>query len=194
MDRQFSETKTVQVRNDPEVIDRVNARNSIFFWAVQSTQITDTKNTSFSRVGDTLYQEVEHTNYATITYTRDKTMPRYEEVTAIEKQLEQKEMWRAEANDVSLHGHIKFRIIACISAVIAIVNFGAKGGILTGIIFALISAGMIYLGIRKKKQAQLEFNEKTERWTSSPTIDELLQQAKALNNEIIQSIRNSKYS
>ncbi len=29
MDTQFSETKTVQVRNEPAVIDRVNARNVI---------------------------------------------------------------------------------------------------------------------------------------------------------------------
>ena len=179
MDRQILETKTIQVRNDPEVIDSVNKRNGIFFWSVQ---------------GDTVFQHIEHTNYATITYVRDKTMPRYDEIVSIETQLESKEALKAEANSIPKNSGVLFFIIGIVVATFGLGMMMDFKKIGTAIISLIIAAGLIYLGIRKKKSSQREFNDLTMRWTSHPTIDELLQQANELNGEIIQEIRNSKHS
>ena len=190
MDRAVLESKTVQVQNSPSAIDDANRRYGLFFWAVQSTQITDTKNTSFTDLGDTILQKVEHTNYATITYTRDKTMPRYDEITAIEKELEDKEECRASELDIPMLKPAIFAVIGVIVVLIGILAFSYQ--VSTGIFLLLVGAVLFFIGIRMKKNNDKLRTELHERWTSSPTIEELLQNAQALNNEIIAEMRKSR--
>ena len=186
---QVTETKTIQVRNDPEEIDRVTRKYGLFFWSVQGTQITDTKNTTYSVVGDTIFRETEHTNYATITLTRDKLMPRYEEVTELEKLLEQKEAMKGEMLSVpTIRFHIISRASLIFSILIAIPAILDKR-IFLGIIILLAGGGIWYFSKKRGTNNKNLINELDEALKASPTINEILQQAQALNTEILREMR-----
>ncbi len=86
----YTETKVIQVKNDPELINRINDANAKFLWSVLSTQITNSQNTKISQdwkqYGTDEYTVTETTiDYATITYQRDKDDPRYDEISRLEE-------------------------------------------------------------------------------------------------------------
>ena len=88
----FYETRTIQVANDPNVIDKTNELMGEFFWEVKSQQITDRKDshTEHTDYGSYIEERVvtSSANYCTITYQRDKMLPHYDEVVNIERTLD----------------------------------------------------------------------------------------------------------
>ena len=87
-----TETKIIQVNNDPQVINETNALYGSFGWIVQNVQITHTKNSTVTheQVGDVIFEnkETETINYATITYQRSRGMDHYDEIAALEREYE----------------------------------------------------------------------------------------------------------
>lgn len=86
------ETKTIQTRNDTSLIDQMNKREELFFWNVQSVQVTHVQD-SHTEFRDKAFMNAievstvtETTQYATITYERDKMIPLYDEVVELEKE------------------------------------------------------------------------------------------------------------
>lgn len=93
------ETKTIQVPNDPQVINVANEVWGRWGWNVLSVQVTHTQNTKTystdwqileAELGGRNIATVETTtfNYATITYQRDKGMPGYERIFELEQEYE----------------------------------------------------------------------------------------------------------
>ena len=87
----LTETKIIQVANDPSTINDTNSEWGSFGWSVMSVQITHSQDTkTFTRgldffTGDSTV-ETTTINYATITYQRDRRMQHYEEIVGLEKQ------------------------------------------------------------------------------------------------------------
>ena len=88
----FNETKTIQTANRPDMIDLTNRRNGYFGWNVQNVQITHVKDSHLEfqqNIWDVTVRSVtETTEYATITYTRDRSLPRLQELRALEEKYE----------------------------------------------------------------------------------------------------------
>lgn len=87
------ETKVIQVRNDPEEINRSNEEWGRFGWSVLSIQVTHSQNTKTYTKGFDYYtgdKTVETTtiNYATITYQRDKEGKNYSRFAELEKEYQ----------------------------------------------------------------------------------------------------------
>ncbi len=88
------ETRIVQVANNPEAINRSNDVWGIFGWNVLSVQITHSQNTKTYTKGLMDYYSGDKTvetttiNYATITYQRDKDMPNYTRIAALQAEAE----------------------------------------------------------------------------------------------------------
>lgn len=88
------ETRIVQVENSPEAINRSNDVWGIFGWTVLSVQITHSQNTKTYTKGILDYYSGDKTvetttiNYATITYQRDKDMPNYKRLAALQAEAE----------------------------------------------------------------------------------------------------------
>lgn len=85
------ETKIIQVKNDPEIINEFNETWGHFGWSTLSVQITHSQNTktyteplNYGTGIDTV--ETTTINYATITYQRDKAMAGYSRLTELEKE------------------------------------------------------------------------------------------------------------
>ena len=83
------ETKIIQVNNDPNVINAVNEEWGLWGWSVLNIQITHTQNTKeyqdWTQYGSNeVTVETTTINYATITYQRDKSMPNYNRIVALE--------------------------------------------------------------------------------------------------------------
>lgn len=88
----ITETKIIQVKNSPEIINNANNEWGQFGWSVLNIQITHSQDTKTYTKGlmDYIYGDktVETTtiNYATITYQRDKTIPNYRKIIELEKE------------------------------------------------------------------------------------------------------------
>lgn len=93
------ETKTIQVPNDPQVINVANEVWGRWGWNVLNLQVTHTQNTKTystdwqileAELGGRNIATVETTtfNYATITYQRDKSIPGYERILELEQEYE----------------------------------------------------------------------------------------------------------
>ncbi len=86
------ETKIIQVDNDPDIINNSNEEWGYFGWSVLNVQVTHSQNTKTYTKGYLDYvsgdKTVETTtlNYATITYQRDKHMPNYQRLVALESE------------------------------------------------------------------------------------------------------------
>lgn len=85
------ETKIIQVKNDPNIINAVNEEWGRWGWSVLNIQITHTQNTKeyqdWTQYGSNeVTVETTTINYATITYQRDKSMPNYDRIAALEKE------------------------------------------------------------------------------------------------------------
>ena len=100
------ETKSIQVKNDSDVINRTNNEWGHFGWNVLSVQVTHSQNTktyssAWDQLGGNESQTVETTtiNYATITYQRDKGIPNYKKIVELEKQYQAITAEIAELND-----------------------------------------------------------------------------------------------
>ena len=86
-----TETKIIQVDNEPEVINQSNELWGSFGWNVLNVQVTHSQDTKTYTKGLDYYtgdKTVETTtiNYATITYQRDKGIPNYRQIAALEKE------------------------------------------------------------------------------------------------------------
>ncbi len=77
------ETKVVQVRNEPEILNFTNEEYGHFGWSVQNVQVTQTQE---RRQISSDYVETTTYNYATITYQRDRHMNNYAQITELEKE------------------------------------------------------------------------------------------------------------
>lgn len=89
------ETRSIQVKNDSDTINRTNEEWGQFGWNVLSVQVTHSQNTktyssAWDQLGGNESQTVETTtiNYATITYQRDKGMANYKKIVELEKQYQ----------------------------------------------------------------------------------------------------------
>ena len=85
----ITETKIIQVNNDPSIINRANEEWGKFGWSVLSVEVTHTQNTkTYTPYYGADHDVVETTtiNYATITYQRDKQMPNYLRITELEQE------------------------------------------------------------------------------------------------------------
>ena len=95
------ETKTIQTVNDPSAIDQANAFYQQFFWNVQSVQITHVKDShqEYFDWGSSVEVKTvtETTQYATITYNRDKLIPHYDDIVRLEKAYAVAEAGREES-------------------------------------------------------------------------------------------------
>lgn len=140
------ETKFVQVKNDPNVINAINNLAAIWGWTVQNVQVTDNKVTYegnstgwVNEYGAHITTEVitEHTNYASITYQRDMDHPNYARLRALEEDYntsdnrdflskeEKAEMSQIEAQIAPVYKKNKWiKIISIIVAIYA-VTFGS---------------------------------------------------------------------
>lgn len=84
------ETKIIQVKNDPAIINDFNETWGHFGWSTLSVQITHSQNTrtytdplNYGTGIDTV--ETTTINYATITYQRDKSMEGYRRLVELEQ-------------------------------------------------------------------------------------------------------------
>lgn len=91
-----TETKVIQVRNNPQVINEVNNEAALWGWSVLNIQITEQK---IVKEGDSHGREstwgdkyiittevvTEHINYATITYQRDLDDPTTKKLADLER-------------------------------------------------------------------------------------------------------------
>lgn len=86
------ETKIVQVKNDPGIINYTNEEWSRWGWSVLSVQVTHSQNTKTytdglsDEVNNRYTVETTTINYATITYQRDKEMPNYGKIARLEQE------------------------------------------------------------------------------------------------------------
>lgn len=85
------ETKIIQVKNDPQVINEVNEAWGRWGWSVLNIQVTHSQNTreyqDWSQYGSNqVTVETTTINYATITYQRDKSMPGYHRICELEQE------------------------------------------------------------------------------------------------------------
>ena len=180
----FYETRTIQVANDPSVIDAITNEAGTFMWQVLSQQVTDRKetHTEHESFGYDIYERVvtNSANYCTISLRRDKAMPHYDEIIRLEKELAVVRSIDAEefvyTGEDGLRDHLNFweRLfwpIAVIKGVKYMSSIKAKDD--------------------EKKSAALEaFNaDKQKRLSEHPTEDEILAQAEALCRQIISEMR-----
>ena len=87
----IAETKILQVENSPSVINQSNNEWGHFGWNVLGVQVTHSQDTKTYTKGLDYYtgdKTVETTtiNYATITYQRNKEMPNYRKIVALENE------------------------------------------------------------------------------------------------------------
>ncbi|MBQ2948703.1 MAG: hypothetical protein IJD94_07005 [Clostridia bacterium] len=90
------ETKIIQVKNDPQVINEVNEAWGRWGWSVLNIQVTHSQNTreyqDWTQYGSNqVTVETTTINYATITYQRDKGMPNYARLVQLEHEYDQVE-------------------------------------------------------------------------------------------------------
>ncbi len=97
-----TETKVIQVQNDPKVINDMNTEAAIWGWSVLNVQITEQK---IVKEGDSHGREstwgdkyittteviTEHINYATITYQRDLDDPTTKKLADLERDYNHRE-------------------------------------------------------------------------------------------------------
>ena len=89
-----TETKIVQVDNDPSVINATGEFWATFGWSIANVQITHSQDTRTYTKGFADYytgmKTVETTtiNYATITLQRDKGISNYHQIAALQKEYE----------------------------------------------------------------------------------------------------------
>jgi len=125
----LNETKTIQTKNQPSMIDSVNKRNGHFGWNVQSIQITHVKDSHLEfqeRTWDVEIRSVtETTEYATITYTRDRALPRLAELRDMESKYEALENeYRIQSNKWDEN---KVELRALILVLIGVLTTGTQG-------------------------------------------------------------------
>ncbi len=97
-----TETKVIQVQNDPKTINEANTEAAIWGWSVLNIQITEQK---IVKEGDSHGREsvwgdkyvttteviTEHINYATITYQRDLDDPTTKKLADLERDYNHRE-------------------------------------------------------------------------------------------------------
>ena len=115
----LKETRVIQVPNSPAYIDAVSERAGLFFWNVQSVQITHSQDSHLENWGYLgTWSVTETTNYATITLEREKTLPGYSRIVELEARYEALENRALEAASAKLYSPKPFLIVFCISAFI----------------------------------------------------------------------------
>ncbi len=187
---QVLETKTIQVRNDPEEIDEAVQFYGLFFWEYKDTQITNYKNTTYSSYGDVIVGETEHTNYATITFTRNKLMPHYDEIVALEEKLKENDSLRRQIIEIP---EMRLQIVARLSIAIAVV-IGLGCLFMSslkafGAVVAIIGFAVGFFAIKAQKKNDIKRTELTNTLNANPTKEEIIQQARLLNAEVLSEMR-----
>lgn len=206
------ETKFVQVKNDPNVINAINNLAAIWGWTVQNVQVTDNKvtyegNSSgwVNEYGAHITTEVitEHTNYASITYQRDMDHPNYARLRALEEDYntsdnrdflseeEKAVMAQIKAQIAPVHKKNKWiKIISIIVAVYAgtfglFLNSEASSGSGTPFLLVTVAAiiSAIYFG---RKASKASVSENSTWWNLSQQNEE---RREAHKKELIQQAR-----
>lgn len=145
------ETKVIQVRNDPQTINEVNAIWGSFGWEVINVQITYSQNTeTYTKLLDyvvgTGVNTVETTtvNYATITYQRDTAGVLYAQKAALEREFQSvlNKMDRLENEEIpGQAGYgllVKGGIVLCIIIGLCQMAYFDSGRILLGVAVAVL--------------------------------------------------------
>ncbi len=162
-----TETKVIQVKNDPKVINDVNSEAAIWGWSVLNLQVTDQK---IVKEGDSHGHEsfwgdkyvttteviTEHINYATITYRRDLDDPKTKKLADLESDYNHREnaelTWFLGEDDnfvynecqEILKGKSRDKLFAKIFLGAAVVCLIFSGNILFNILMYVCALGAIF--------------------------------------------------
>ena len=157
------ETRIVQVKNDPAVINRSNEAWGQWGWSVLSIQVTHSQNTKTYQDGlqygsSEVTVETTTINYATITYQRDKAMPNYIQIAQLQNEYETVE----ERVEESLKSRYE-KLEALKPPEDAEYNFGCLDLIITAVLFIFyVVPGIMYLRYKRKQRLKAESYDKAE--------------------------------
>lgn len=157
------ETRIVQVKNEPAVINRTNEAWSKWGWSVLSVQVTHSQNTKTYQDGwqygsSEMTVETTTINYATITYQRDKEMRNYTQIATLQNEYETVE----ERIEESLKSRYE-QLEKLKPPADAEYNFGCLSFIIMIVLFIFyIVPGIIYLRYKYKQRKKAESYDKAE--------------------------------
>ena len=145
--------------------------------------------TNYGAYGVDVTTVTETTQYATITYVRDKTMPFYSDISALETRMNQvEEQIRHNRSDTSTwsetSGFLKGGIACVVAGILIMLFFGSTGTAAGGAMYLAILGGaglfcMFYMFPKRERERKAELAE-----LSSELTDELMPERERLEAEL----------
>ena len=173
-------TRTVS----PSKEKKVTAKLERFGWELMSSQTVDNKDSHLEERWDGIYSVTESTNYVKLIFRRNKNMPRYEELAALEEELEKLKAARNSNHDLEPDNntydecwtnnddprwavdqkiYFGFGVYVC-GAMALVVAFG--GPIVVSIIGVVLLAFLIRLFVKHRKKVK-KYQKEEEKWNAS---------------------------
>lgn len=211
------ETKIIQVKNDPQIINAANEAWGRWGWSVLNIQVTHTQNTreyqNWAQYGSNeVTVETTTINYATITYQRDKGIAGYNRLLELEQEYDQvdqrisaqfqarrEELWQAEqklpvvkkAGGRTIAGMV-FSAYMIVASIFAMLSEEYKG--IPFLSFAIIIAGAAIAFVLCLKRYQKSRLPETKALLekNEQTLNEINKERSMLNSECNRMIEEEK--